>query len=254
MEKTNISQEPKPETRDPQQSRQQNVDHASTKQAKLSGPGKHNQYIKNPLAHFLAIPWTARALTDPAVLDIVVSDRSQLAAGDMQFVRDTLNSATTVRACVTYFLKLPSRDKPEEEQQQQPVSKNKALLQGGGLQDGEDPNKPFLLFNALLDLGEGMCGFKGMLHGGAVVVLLDEMMCAAADNQSQCAYTATMTTNFLKPVKVPGVVVVRSRVVKKEGRKIWARGTVEDGEGNVLTECEAMMVDQMQVAGRKTQL
>jgi hypothetical protein len=83
-----------------------------------------------------------------------------------------------------------------------------------------------------------------------------------------------MTTNFLKPVKVPGVVVVRSRVVKKAGRKIWARGTVEDGEGecwgvvlamsvearrktnrepgNVLTECEAMLVDQ--TGGARTQL
>lgn len=185
METTSTSRGAKPQTQDPES--QQNPEHMATKKPN-SGPGKHNQYIKNPLAHFLGIPWTAKALTDPAVLDIVVSDRSPLAAGDMQFVRDTLNSATTVRACVTYFLKLPSRDRPEElqrQQEQQPVSKSKALLEGGGLQGGEDPNRPFLLFNALLDLGEGMCGFKGMLHGGAVVVLLDEMMCAAADNQSR---------------------------------------------------------------------
>jgi hypothetical protein len=59
------------------------------------------------------------------------------------------------------------------------------LLQGGGARDGEDPEKPFLLFNALLDLGEDLCGHKGTLHGGALVVLLDETMCAAADNQSR---------------------------------------------------------------------
>lgn len=52
-----------------------------------------------------------------------------------------------------------------------------------------------------------------------------------------------MTTNFLKPVKVPGVVVVRSRVVKKAGRKIWARGTVEDGEGECWAVVLAMSVD-----------
>ncbi len=43
--------------------------------------------------------------------------------------------------------------------------------------------------------------------------------------------TATMTTKYLKPVKVPSIVVVRGRVVKKDGRKIWVRGAIEDGEG-----------------------
>ena len=43
--------------------------------------------------------------------------------------------------------------------------------------------------------------------------------------------TATMTTKYLKPVKLPSIVVVRARVVKKDGRKIWVRGAIEDGEG-----------------------
>lgn len=173
---------------------------------KHSGPDKHDQYIRDPLAHFLSIPWAAKALTDPAVLDIVVSDRTRLATGDKQFVRSILSSETTVRACVTYFLKVPpppqqQHHEPRQQQEkkrlfptsghqevgegvQQPLSKSKALLQGGGPENGEGPEKPFLLFNALLDLGEDLCGFKGTLHGGALVVLLDETMCAAADNQS----------------------------------------------------------------------
>lgn len=75
-----------------------------------------------------------------------------------------------------------------------------------------------------------------------------------------------MTTKFLKPVKLPGVVVVRSRVIKKEGRKIWVRGSIEDGDGefeihyvfnsskvteltgeylgNLMAESEAMLVDK----------
>ncbi len=57
-----------------------------------------------------------------------------------------------------------------------------------------------------------------------------------------CAYTATLTTNFLRPVKVPGVVVVRSRVVKKVGRKIWARGAIEDGEGECCWVVLALFV------------
>lgn len=176
-----------------------------------SGGADHNQYIADPLAHFLAIPWTAKLLTDPAALDIVVSDRSPLASGDKQFVRTILNGATTVRACVTFLMRLPPQAQLEgqgaarpaaamamlghqgsgdgdggvEGVTTPPISRSRALLQGGGPGDGEDPEKPFLLFNALLDLGNDLCGYKGTLHGGAVAVLLDETMCAAADNQSR---------------------------------------------------------------------
>ncbi|SPQ23542.1 a637a9e9-0546-438f-856b-f130bb39db6c [Thermothielavioides terrestris] len=53
-----------------------------------------------------------------------------------------------------------------------------------------------------------------------------------------------MTTKFRKPVKVPGVVVVRARVFKKEGRQIYVRGSIEDGDDNLLAEGEAMLVDK----------
>jgi acyl-coenzyme A thioesterase PaaI-like protein len=45
------------------------------------------------------------------------------------------------------------------------------------------------------------------------------------------AFTATMHTSFLKPVRLPGPVIVRSRVIRKERRKIYVRGTIEDGDG-----------------------
>jgi hypothetical protein len=173
---------------------------------KHCGPEDHNQYIRDPLAHFLAIPWAAKLLTDPAAFDIVVSDRRSLPSGDKQFVRSVISSEKTVRACVTFLLKVP----PQKEEGQRGVcpappfdglaahgptdaegkliSKSKKLLEGGGPENGEDPDKPFVLSNVFVDLGEGLCGYRGMLHGGALMVLLDEAMCAAADNQSsECA-------------------------------------------------------------------
>ncbi|KAL2255715.1 hypothetical protein VTK26DRAFT_2826 [Humicola hyalothermophila] len=161
------------------------------------------------------------------------------------------------------------------------MSKSAALLGGGGPENGENSERPFLLFNALLDLGDGFAGFRGTLHGGAVGPMLDEAMCAAATNQTgECprplfclppsclaacrdvvvvalaeetdnilrvtgawdadyAVTATMGFTFLKPVKVPGIVLVRSRVVKKDGRKIFVRGAIEDGDGEIAPlECD----------------
>ena len=171
---------------------QKAVIEAKRSKLKHTTPAKHDQYLADPLGHFLGIPWTARALAEPGVLDIVVSDRSRLASGDMQFVRTVLSSETTVRACVTYFRRVPPRWDDDDKLRVvlptvvgEPLSKSRALLRGGGPEDGEEPERPFLLFHALLDLGEDMCGFKGTLHGGALVVFLDETMCAAADNQSR---------------------------------------------------------------------
>lgn len=77
-----------------------------------------------------------------------------------------------------------------------------------------------------------------------------------------------MATTFLKPVKLPGIVLVQSRVVKREGRKVWVRGAIEDAhgeslplrsssyplsgekkstdevKGNLMAEAEAMLVDK----------
>ncbi|KAL2158997.1 hypothetical protein VTH06DRAFT_3028 [Thermothelomyces fergusii] len=257
---------------------------------------EHNQYVADPLAHFLAIPWAARLLTDPATFGIAVPDRRPLASsGGERLVRRVLNGAGTVRACVTFFAKPPAR--------------------GGEQGDGEDPERPFLLFNVLLDLGEDLCGYEGVLHGGMLAVVLDETMCVAAGNQSResalfplppsssfttsscCCYyyighcyldvlngsvgdhytllracqrqrapkerhvdpgcvagrpfTAKMSITFLRPVKLPGPVIARARVVKKEGRKIHVRGAVEDGEGNVLAESEALMIDKATAVASK---
>lgn len=177
-------------------------------------PENHNQHVADPLAHFLAIPWAARLLTDPATFCIVVPGRHPLASGGERLVTKVLNSAGTVRACVTFFMKLPAQWENDENQEREqdergecrdagsdphpggrddadngtgsspPLSENAAFLQGGGLRDGWGPGTPFLLFNALLDLGEDLCGYKGMMHGGALAVVLDEIMCAAANNQS----------------------------------------------------------------------
>lgn len=159
-------------------------------------PSGHNQHVPNPLAHFCAIPWVDRLLRDPAVSDIVVSDRHPLASGDQQLVRATLNGAKTVRACVTFVIRVPTA--AEEIAGRPPLSNSKALLEGGGREDGEHPERPFLLFNALLDLGEDLCGYQGTLHGGAFAVLLDEVMCAAADNQSSRSFLPLFLPHFLR--------------------------------------------------------
>ncbi|KAK4126158.1 hypothetical protein N657DRAFT_688758 [Parathielavia appendiculata] len=61
-----------------------------------------------------------------------------------------------------------------------------------------------------------------------------------------------MTISFLKPARLPGAFIVRARVVKKQGRKLWVRGTLEDGDGEVKAESEALLMDQ--TPGRRSKL
>jgi hypothetical protein len=147
-----------------------------------SAPKNHNQYIADPVSHFRAIPWCNTLLSDPAVLDTIIPDRQPLASGESNFVRRVMNSGTTVRSCVTFFrmLKTPGT----KGLAMHGLSKSEPLLRGGGKADGEEKRNPFLLFNALLDLGEDMCGFKGTLHGGLFAVLMDEVMGTAANFQA----------------------------------------------------------------------
>ncbi|KAK3990067.1 HotDog domain-containing protein [Cladorrhinum sp. PSN332] len=208
----------------------------------------HNQYIKDPVAHFKNMPWANTLLTDPAVLETIVVDRRPLPSGESNFVRRVMNSGTTVRACVTFFRMLRS---PKSATQPQEITKAKGLLQGGGAQDGEDAKNPFLLFNALLDLGEDLCGYSGTMHGGLFAVLMDEVMGTAANFQSQHgAYTVSFTTNYKRPVGVPQVVLVRGRVVKKDGRKIFVRGCIEDKNGNLMAEGEGLWIQMDKNIGR----
>ncbi|KAI1267158.1 HotDog domain-containing protein [Xylariaceae sp. FL1019] len=201
-------------------------------------PEEQNQAVPDPIAHFRSIPWCASLLTagPPTILDTVVPDRRALPTGESNLLRKTLNSLTTVKACVTFFGVLPRN--PEKRKL---VSKSAGLVSGGGAENGEDPKNPFLLLNALADIGVDLMSFAGTMHGGMFPVLMDEAMGTAAQAQApNGAYTVSLTTEYRQAIKLPQVVLIRGRVTKKAGRKIWAHGTIEDKDGNVLGEAHGM--------------
>ncbi|KAI0152389.1 Thioesterase/thiol ester dehydrase-isomerase [Hypoxylon sp. NC0597] len=284
-----------------------------------SAPTDHNQPVPDPVAHFKAIPWCAALLSDPAVIDIIVPDRRPLPTGESSFVRKTMNTPTTIKACVTFYrmvkpLKPKSKSsspssgstgdvspagsaspagnskeqsKSGEKKENKPLSASEALLSGGGKENGEDPRNPFILFNALADLGPDLQSFAGTMHGGLYNVLMDEVMGTAANFQaSKCncltfsllfaflrvlnyflpmkwvvgqggepslehgAYTITFTTNFRRAVNPPQVILIRGRVVKVDGRKIHVRGTVEDKDGNIMAEGSGIWLAMGRHVGR----
>ncbi|KAI2782031.1 HotDog domain-containing protein [Daldinia loculata] len=237
-------------------------------------PTEHNQVVADPLAHFKAIPWCAALLSDPAILEIGVPDRRPLPNGDSSLVRKTMNSPTTARASVTFYrLVKPmkprsssssspsfggtgevspaggsapsdsnkssrsSKGEDKEKRQKNALSASEALLSGGGKENGENQRNPFVLFNALVDLGEDCQSFPGVMHGGMHGLLMDEVMGTAANAQAtNGAYTVRFTTHYHRAIRLPQILLIRGRVVRKEGRKIYVRGTLEDKNGNIMAE------------------
>ncbi|TVY47195.1 hypothetical protein LOCC1_G003433 [Lachnellula occidentalis] len=216
-------------------------------------PLTHNQPLPNPLAHFHSIPWCHALLTHRSILHIAIRpipDRTALASTESSLVRETLNTPRTVYACVTFLLYVKefqpdgaSISKEEKE------AARKTEMQARG----EEKENPFQEYGALVDLRDGVNGYKGTAHGGfsgwcwmrlwglrRMLRLIS--LTGMHTRVEHGALTASLTVNFKKPLYTPRVVVVRGRVVDKKGRKLTVKGSLADGEGNVLAEADGVWI------------
>jgi len=78
-----------------------------------------------------------------------------------------------------------------------------------------------------------------------VSVILDDVMGTVAEvsrPKDKSTLTAYLKVDYRKPVKTPGVLLARAWLEKIEGRKMWGRGTIEDGEGIVLADGNALFI------------
>lgn len=76
-------------------------------------------------------------------------------------------------------------------------------------------------------------------------MILDDVIGTAADcarPKESSTMTAYLKVDYRKPFKTPGVLLARAWLEKKEGRKMWGRGTIEDGEGIVYADGEALFI------------
>ncbi|KAG5998650.1 hypothetical protein E4U52_006446 [Claviceps spartinae] len=107
-----------------------------------------------------------------------------------------------------------------------------------------DPTKPIQRVDTLFSLGDGLSGYEGLLHGGMTATMMDEAMGTVNEINTalgkeglvyqRSSVTAGMEIQFLRPVRIPGVVCVAAWREGGEGRKTRMRCEVRDGEGEVL--------------------
>lgn len=77
-------------------------------------------------------------------------------------------------------------------------------------------------------------GYGGMIHGGIISAMLDEIMAWSMYRQQIWAVTASMQTRFRKPVEVGVPVRLVGRVVNNRGRILDVRGEVRREADDVL--------------------
>ena len=82
-------------------------------------------------------------------------------------------------------------------------------------------------------------GWKGIIHGGLLSTLLDEVMVKAAAHQGHICVTAELTVKFKKPAEVGIPYRVLGRVTSIRQKLIFAEGQVEDADGMLIASATA---------------
>jgi acyl-coenzyme A thioesterase PaaI-like protein len=103
----------------------------------------------------------------------------------------------------------------------------------------------------LMALGEDLQAHPSIVHGGFQAIIFDEIMrlLILLHQNNVCKpgprdihYTANMTVSYSAPVIAPSNVLVRSRLVRREGRKWFTKGEIVNSEGQILTSAESMWI------------
>lgn len=180
---------------------------------------------------FQSIPWITTLLEDPTYKPFTIPSRTTKPSTEDSLFSKTLNTPTTLSACLGQYRPPPHAPAPGQTQ-------------------AEELRLFFLL-------GSDLNGYPGILHGGIVAALLDEAtglllslnghVGDASTREAKDAQpgpvTAYLNTRFLQPVVTPGAILVTARMVEdKESRKWRIEGVVRDGEGVVLAEAEALYI------------
>lgn len=106
------------------------------------------------------------------------------------------------------------------------------------------PSSPYGEFVNVLAIGADLNGHLDTLHGGIIGVLLDEVSGQVAychRDLDRIGLTMSMNIDFKRPVKTPGLVVLRAWLDKAtDGRNMYIRASVEDIHGGLYAAAESV--------------
>jgi uncharacterized protein (TIGR00369 family) len=79
-------------------------------------------------------------------------------------------------------------------------------------------------------------GYKGIVHGGLLAAVLDEVMIKAALAKNIRCVTASMEVKYKTPAEVGDELVFEGRIIAQKGRIILTVGVARNSKGKVIAE------------------
>ncbi len=95
---------------------------------------------------------------------------------------------------------------------------------------------------ATIVLDQKFQGWRGIAHGGIVMMLLDEAMAHASGNAGERGMTASMSVRFRKPVPLGEPLVLDGSVRWRRGRVLGLEGRISAADGALLATSEGNFV------------
>jgi uncharacterized protein (TIGR00369 family) len=92
-------------------------------------------------------------------------------------------------------------------------------------------------------------GYQGVVHGGVVATLLDEVAIQLLWAKGYTSVTARLEVRFLKPVPVGKEVVAEATLLARTGRAYRVNAVVKDADGDTLATATATCLKVKATAG-----
>lgn len=89
---------------------------------------------------------------------------------------------------------------------------------------------------------DGFAGWQGIVHGGIVATILDELLAYACNQPGRNMLTAEMTVRFRKPIMTGQPIHGTARIAETRGRLVLAEARLLDRSGQLLAEAAGKMM------------
>lgn len=185
---------------------------------------------------FKAEPSTKKWLEDPRYSPIITASRIAITDKEDEFLGKTLQTDDTIQHWLTLVSNITF---PPPRAIESTTEKSTNLNPG--------PQTPEILI--CFHLQSGINGFRETAHGGLLCTLMDEALAmvvelyrATSSSSREELYTAKLNISYRRPVKTPGVVIAKSWLEKREGRRWIVRGVLENRKGEVCVEVDGLWI------------
>ncbi|KAH9091531.1 hypothetical protein Ae201684P_011076 [Aphanomyces euteiches] len=95
----------------------------------------------------------------------------------------------------------------------------------------------------LIHFGEELCGHKGIVHGGCIATVFDELFgWTMYWTSDKVGFTANLSVNYRKPLLAKTSGIVHVEIDKLEGRKLYLKARLEDNDGVHYADATALFI------------